>query len=44
MICFPCICWTGYFKTISIFDMHRDREGLTDDESQMISVQDREGE
>ena len=34
-----------FYKTISIFDMHHNttHEGLTNDESQMVSVQDREG-
>lgn len=34
-----------FYKTISNFDMHNaTHEGFTDDESQMVSVQDREGE
>lgn len=35
-----------FYKTISNFDMHHNatHEGFTDDESQMVSVQDREGE
>jgi hypothetical protein len=36
----------SFDKTISVFDMHRNtaQKGFTDDESQMVSVQDREGE
>jgi hypothetical protein len=35
-----------FYNTISNFDMHRNttHEDFTDDESQMVSVQDREGE
>ena len=39
---------SGSFKNISISDMHRntthEAEGFTDNESQLVSVQDREGE